>query len=167
MKVVVLSDTHGFVDPDIAEMARKADIVVHAGDIGRAEVLDGLKPRCGQLFAVAGNNDTEAKWPPGDYAVLKALPESMELALPGGILAVEHGHRIWDTANYHGRLRLKYPGARVVAYGHTHVRKVDKERRPWVLNPGAAGRVRTKGGASCLLLTVNVNRWRVRTYPCT
>ncbi|GIT54529.1 MAG: hypothetical protein Ct9H300mP16_16890 [Pseudomonadota bacterium] len=97
----------------------------------------------------------KGKWPPGDYAVLKALPESMELDLPGGILAVEHGHRIWDTANYHGRLRLKYPGARVVAYGHTHVRKVDKERRPWVLNPGAAGRVRTKGGASCLLLTVN------------
>ena len=88
MKVVVLSDTHGFVDPNIAEMARKADIVVHAGDIGRAEVLDGLKPRCGQLFAVAGNNDTEAKWPPGDYAVLKALPESMELDLPLSLIHI-------------------------------------------------------------------------------
>jgi len=38
MKVLVLSDTHGFVDPNIAELARKVDLVVHAGDIGRAGV---------------------------------------------------------------------------------------------------------------------------------
>ena len=167
MKVLVLSDTHGFVDPKIVRMARKADLVVHAGDIGRAEVLACLTPPHGRVLAVAGNNDTEAKWPTSDHAALVDLPANIQVDLPGGVLAVEHGHRIWDTANYHARLRLKYPEARAIAYGHTHVRKLDTARRPWVLNPGAAGRVRTKGGASCLLLTVNSNRWRVRTYPCT
>tara|TARA_Y100000031_G_scaffold138883_1_gene165178 strand:- start:296 stop:799 length:504 start_codon:yes stop_codon:yes gene_type:complete len=166
MKVLVLSDTHGFVDPSIVELARKADLVVHAGDIGRAEVLDCLTPRHGRVLAVAGNNDTEATWPTSDHATLADLPASIKLDLPGGVLAVEHGHRIWDTANYHARLRLKYPEARAIAYGHTHVRKMDTARRPWVLNPGVAGRVRTKGGSSCLLLSIKPDRWRVRAYVC-
>ncbi|MCK5923482.1 MAG: metallophosphoesterase family protein, partial [Methylococcales bacterium] len=123
-----------------------------------------LKSRCGNVLAVAGNNDVPKKWSVDEHHVLSGLPESLQIELPGGVLAIEHGHRIWDSANYHSRLRNKYPDTRAIAYGHSHIRRIDTTNQPWVMNPGAAGRVRTKGGASCLVLTVKPDRWSVREF---
>ena len=140
------------------------ELVVHTGDIGSASVLASLKSRCGKLLAVTGNNDTTEKWPGGEFRTVSQLPESLQINLPGGVLAIEHGHQIWDTTNYHSRLRHKYPDTQAIAYGHTHVRRIDTTIYPWVINPGAAGRVRTKGGASCLVLTAKSTRWSVREF---
>jgi hypothetical protein len=92
------------------------------------------------------------------------LAESAQVDLPGGVLAVEHGHRIWDTRHYHQRLRAKYPAARAIVYGHTHIRRCDCTQTPWVLNPGAAGQERTKGGASCMLLDADATGWQITEY---
>ena len=164
MKVLLLGDTHGWVDDSIVELAAGMELVVHTGDIGSASVLAALKSRCGNVLAVAGNNDVPKKWSVDEHHVLSGLPESLQIELPGGVLAIEHGHRIWDSANYHSRLRNKYPDARAIAYGHSHIRRIDTTNQPWVMNPGAAGRVRTKGGASCLVLTVKPDRWSVREF---
>ena len=164
MKVLLLGDTHGWVDDSIVELAAGMELVVHTGDIGSASVLAALKSRCGNVLAVAGNNDVSKKWSVDEHHVLSGLPESLQIELPGGVLAIEHGHRIWDSANYHGRLRNKYPDTRAIAYGHSHIRRIDTTNQPWVMNPGAAGRVRTKGGASCLVLTVKPDRWSVREF---
>ena len=164
MKVLLLGDTHGWVDDSIAELAAGMELVVHTGDIGSASVLAALKSRCGNVLAVAGNNDVPKKWSVDEHHVLSGLPESLQIELPGGVLAIEHGHRIWDSANYHSRLRNKYPDTRAIAYGHSHIRRIDTTNQPWVMNPGAAGRVRTKGGASCLVLTVKPDRWSVREF---
>ena len=59
MRVGLLSDTHGFVEPFIQALARSADWVVHAGDIGGLEVIEAITPDRGKLVAVRGNND----WP--------------------------------------------------------------------------------------------------------
>jgi predicted phosphodiesterase len=83
--------------------------------------------------------------------------------LPGGSLAVVHGHKVWDCHDPHKRLRNLFPQARAIVYGHSHIRVCDLDSRPWVLNPGAAGRVRTHGGASCLVLHVNGDAWHVET----
>nr|MCS5557143.1 metallophosphatase family protein [Arenicellales bacterium] len=120
--------------------------------------------RCGNVLAVAGNNDVPKKWPADEHRALSKLPKSLQIDLPGGVLAVEHGHQIWDTTNYHSRLRRKYPDTQAIAYGHTHIRRIDTTIHPWVMNPGAAGRVRTKGGASCLVLTAKATRWSVREF---
>ena len=164
MKILLLGDTHGWVDDSIVELAAGMELVVHTGDIGSASVLAALKSRCGNVLAVAGNNDVPKRWSVDEHHVLSGLPESLQIELPGGVLAIEHGHRIWDSANYDSRLRNKYPDTRAIAYGHSHIRRIDTTNQPWVMNPGAAGRVRTKGGASCLVLTAKATRWSVREF---
>ncbi|MDH5767229.1 MAG: metallophosphatase family protein, partial [Gammaproteobacteria bacterium] len=52
--------------------------------------------------------------------------------------------------------------ARAIVYGHTHSMVVDKNESPWVINPGAAGQTRTRGGPSCLVLTANEKEWDIQ-----
>lgn len=160
--VLLVSDTHGHIDPRIAGLAVQSDVVVHAGDIGDAQVLKHLRPSGGRIYAVRGNNDTPQKWASGGRGVLRTLPEEVVLDLPGGTLVVIHGDRSQPASQRHERLRRLYSGARAVVYGHTHRAVCDRGTLPWVLNPGAAGRVRTFGGPSCLVLTANPRIWSVR-----
>jgi len=214
IRVAIIADTHGFIDPRIAEAVRACDVAVHAGDIGNAEVLHTLQrpatvardarrrprvprvspprspdtlppsqrmpghrrntaslagspaaraPRLGKwpLIAVRGNNDTAKHWGANANNMLAALPEEAALDLPGGALVVVHGHRAGAVAGRHARLRHVYPQARVVAYGHSHRLVCDQSQYPWILNPGAAGRARTYGGPSCLVLHAGSGQWRV------
>ena len=82
MRIALIADTHGHIDPRLAERVRGADILIHAGDVGNGveRLLRDLAPR---VVIVQGNND------PAD----SGWPESERLALPGGELAVSHGHR--------------------------------------------------------------------------
>lgn len=159
--VCILSDTHGHLDERVAEQVRRCDIAVHAGDIGNASVLEMLAPRSGEVYTVVGNNDTAAKWPLVDHGVLAALPEQRHLQLPGGILAMEHGHRTDPAKGRHERLRSRHPQARAIVYGHSHMIGCDQDETPWVLNPGAAGRARTFDGPSCLILHAAKGQWQV------
>jgi len=116
------------------------------------------------LLAVAGNNDRPQSWPAAERAFCRSLPRVAHLALPGGVLAVEHGHRHGWTRPSHHRLRRAHPNARLVVYGHTHRRALDTRLRPWVVNPGAAGRTRTHGGPSMAILLACPRRWWVRFF---
>ena len=78
MNVVLVADTHGTVADNIVDVAQRADLVVHAGDIGCAAVLDLLRPARGKLLAVTGNNDISEKWPLEDQALLAALPQQVK-----------------------------------------------------------------------------------------
>ena len=160
-RLLLLADTHGVVDPRIAALAAECDAVVHAGDIGNAGVLRRLAGG-GDVVAVRGNNDTTSKWPASEAAHLARLDEEVRLELPGGALIVVHGDRVLPAARRHAKLRERYPDARAVVYGHTHRAVCDRGATPWVLNPGAAGRTRTFGGPSCLILEAAGRRWNVR-----
>ena len=161
----ILSDTHGEVNSEVLDCLRCCDLILHAGDIGDAGVLELLeRETAGSVLCVAGNNDVRGKWPADQLHVLEALDEHVELELPGGTVVMEHGHRIWDTGNYHSRLRAKYPGARMIVYGHTHIRAVDTDSTPWVVNPGAAGRERTRQGPSCLVVDTNSSDWSIQQF---
>lgn len=159
--VCILSDTHGVLDPRVAALAASCDLVVHGGDVGNAAVLAALGGDNGRLVAVRGNNDVARKWPAADTETLAALPARAELALPGGRLAVEHGHRVNPASRRHAALRQRHPQARAVVYGHSHRLVCDLDAEPWILNPGAAGRSRTFGGPSCLLLRAGLRVWQV------
>lgn len=164
-RVGILSDTHGVVNDDVLRCVQDCDLVLHAGDIGGAQVLQHIESRCrGRVVAVRGNNDCASKWPDDGHDALERLVESVAVALPGGTIAMEHGHRIWDTRNYHARLRTRYPDARMIVYGHTHIRVVDTTSTPWVVNPGAAGRERTKEGPSCLVVDTQSGDWSIHQY---
>lgn len=160
MRIAILADTHGFLDPRIAEIVTECDVAVHAGDIGGADVLLALQPRS-HVVAVRGNNDTAEKWSTRELRLLETLPTEAEIDLPGGKLVVVHGDSAGPAAQCHEELRRRYPDARAVAYGHSHLASLDDSALPWILNPGAAGRTRTYGGPSCMLLTCSEDRWDV------
>ncbi|BCO31737.1 phosphoesterase [Thiohalobacter sp. COW1] len=161
MRIALLADTHGYLDPRIAERVARCDLAVHAGDIGSAQVLDQLRPRSGEVVAIRGNNDIPAKWPAAERMQLDNLEWEITLALPGGELVAVHGHRCRSAAQRHQRLRGSYPRARAIVYGHSHRLACDDAVEPWVINPGAAGRSRTYGGPSFIVLIAGPRRWRL------
>lgn len=164
LRVAIIADTHGFLHPGIVDLIADCHVAIHAGDIGSQAVLASMVPASGLVFAVAGNNDTVSKWTPSETDVVSALPKKQSIVAPGGTLVVEHGHTVRDTRRYHEVLRSRHPESRAIVYGHTHVRCIDQDSVPWVLNPGAAGRERTRGGASCLVLAIQSNDWRVTEH---
>lgn len=164
-RVGLVSDTHGQLDPRVLAWLQGCDVIVHAGDVGAASVLEALLGTGAQLRAVRGNNDVPSKWPP-PHEPLHALPAEQRLALPGGELVVVHGDDVRPASRRHERLRLRYPEARMVVYGHSHRLAIDQDAPPWIVNPGAAGRSRTYGGASACVLVAGARRWTVGVRRC-
>ncbi len=166
VRVALLADTHGHLEPRIGALTRSCDWIVHAGDIGSLDVLAQLQAPGTPLLAIRGNNDTAAKWPPAQRPDLAQLPDTAQLDLPGGELIVVHGDR-YPAAVRHARLRAEYPQARAIVYGHSHRLLIDDQALPWLLNPGAAGRTRTYDGPSCLILTASDGQWQVDAHRFT
>lgn len=160
LRIVILSDTHGYLDDNIAALICTADIAIHAGDVMDIRVLEQMQPRLKKL-AVAGNNDEQGLWSSREKCFTKKLPASMLVQLPGGTIAIEHGHRFGFSQPDHHQLIAAYPKVRAIVYGHTHKQLVDQSSTPWVLNPGAAGVVRNQGGPRCLVLSTSGNEWLI------
>lgn len=163
LTVAILSDTHAWLHPGVADTVARSDLAVHAGDICTAAVLEALRPRLARVIAVAGNNDRPPLWPAAEAPIAATLPQAARIRLPGGVLAVEHGESHGFHHPDHESLRRAHPEARLIVYGHTHRRVIDAASRPWVANPGAAGRTRTHGGPSCLVLTASEHGWRLQS----
>jgi len=159
--VGILSDSHGYLDPRIENTVNRCDYIIHAGDIFNAQIIEQLKPKK-KLIAVAGNNDHPAAWKEEEAAIVSALPDISRLELPGGLIIVEHGHRLGNKPD-HEELRSDHTEARLIVYGHTHHRIIDQSAEPWVVNPGASGKVRTHGGPSCLVLNASESTWSFET----
>ena len=159
VRVLLIADTHGQIHPNITAIAQTADIVVHAGDIGHPSILAQLAETAPTVHVVRGNNDTTDKWPIENRVALDALQLRLELKLPGGMLAVEHGDKVNPVSQRHTKLRDRYQNARLVLYGHSHRQIIDDATEPWIVNPGAAGRSRTYGGPACIVLNAQKDRW--------
>lgn len=160
MRIGIVGDTHGVLDPRILDALAGSDVIVHAGDVGAAAVLQALAGAADRVLAVRGNNDVASKWA-GSRRALDALPASVELDAPGGSLVVVHGHGVLPAKRRHERLRALHPNARAIVYGHSHRRVLDLDATPWVINPGAAGKARTFGGPSACILVARPRRWTV------
>ena len=161
-RIAIISDTHGYVDENVLKAIQGCDRIIHAGDICGAHVLSQLECICPNITAVTGNNDNVDLWPDSEASVVNNLPAIAELELPGGTLAVEHGHKHGMHQPDHESLRASHPQAKVIVYGHTHTMLIDDSKTPWVINPGAAGKTRTGGGASCIMLNaVTDGNWDI------
>jgi putative phosphoesterase len=145
-------------------LIRQCDIAIHAGDICNGKILDAMQPRSGQVVAVSGNNDHASIWPEQQAEIVNNLPRVASLQLPGGLVKIEHGHLHDMHCPEHEDLRNAHPEARLVVYGHTHRKVIDDFRHPWIVNPGAAGNTRNRGGASCLVLTASETLWKIDSY---
>lgn len=162
--VAIISDTHAQLHPQIDALIRECDIAIHAGDICDGDILSVMKPKSGQVIAVRGNNDYPGAWPAHQADQVRNIPAIASLELPGGLVKVEHGHVHDMISPDHEDLREAHPNARLVVYGHTHRKVIDDFKLPWVVNPGAAGETRTRGGASCLVLTASETLWKIESY---
>jgi hypothetical protein len=94
---------------DVGQL-RKADLIIHAGDLTGVSMLDQLRGY-GEFAAVHGNAD--------EPAVRKQLPAQLELQLCGARIAVVH-----DGGRREGRrerLRRAFPDADAVIFGHSHL----------------------------------------------
>jgi len=162
VRVAILSDTHGIVDPRILDAITGCDHAIHAGDICSASVLQSITTVVPELTAVTGNNDLASLWSADEADIVNAIPQTATIDLPGGKLCVEHGHIHGMHQPDHALLREAHPDARLIVYGHTHIMLIDDSTIPWVSNPGAAGATRTQGGPSCMILTAYADtEWNI------
>lgn len=159
ISVAIISDTHGYLDPRIQQLIQQCDYAIHAGDICGEDILEAMHPKH-KVIAVAGNNEPRCM----AHVPLQSVGE---LTLPSGTICIEHGHEHGHHTPSHASLRAKHPHARLVIYGHTHKLIQDKSALPWVINPGAAGRTRTHGGPSCLVLSANDQCWHIEEFRFT
>ena len=128
-RVGVISDTHGLLRPEAAEMLVESDLIIHAGDIGKPQVLADLRA-IAPVIAVRGNVDRDA-W-------AHELPSEATTTVDGHRLHVVHELAALsiDPAD---------AGISVVISGHSH--KAQLQRRDdgvTLLNPGSAGPRRFK-----------------------
>ena len=146
----LVSDTHGRVRPQLAELFAGVDCIVHAGDVGDRAVLRALAA-IAPLEAVSGNVDDRHD---------PSLPRARTLPVGGLTLHVSHGDELGSPTP--DALLARY-GADILVYGHTH--RALLFRAPdgrVVVNPGSAGPPRFRLKPSVAILTVEDRRVDVR-----
>jgi len=127
-RVGLISDTHGLLRPEAAAFLRGSDFIVHAGDIGRAAVLDELAALA-PLTVVRGNNDRDP-W-------ASSVRETEVLEVGEVLIYVLH-----DLAELD--LDPAAAGFRVVVSGHSHRPSVEARDGVLYVNPGSSGPRRFK-----------------------
>jgi len=123
ISIGVISDTHGLLRPEAFAALRESQHIIHAGDIGSAEILDQLSA-IAPVTAIRGNVDKQA-W-------ARTLPETQVLEVAGISIYILH-----DLAQLD--LRPEAAGFRVVVSGHSHAPKQENRNGVLYLNPGSAG----------------------------
>jgi hypothetical protein len=129
MKIGLISDTHGFLDPKIPQLFAGVDHILHAGDVGPYTLLAELEA-IAPVTAVLGNTDT--------FLQLK-LTEFIELG--GRKFLIHHivnPHALTDDL----KLGITERRADVVVFGHTHKPFCDTIGGILFFNPGYAGKQR-------------------------
>jgi hypothetical protein len=131
-RIVVLSDTHAprrwkECPPAVAAHLRSADLILHAGDVCTAGVLDELA-QYAPVTAVLGNNDGAevADW---------GAAETASLIIEGVRIAMIH-----DSGAAAGRLRRmrrRFPDADLVVFGHSHIPLDEAAGGFRIFNPGS------------------------------
>jgi uncharacterized protein len=127
-KVGVISDTHGLLRPEAVAALQGSELIIHAGDIGSPEVLEGLG-RIAPVFAVRGNNDRD------EWARALPLTDAVEV----GDLLVYLLHDIADLD-----IDPSAAGMSAVITGHSHKPVAETRDGVLFLNPGSAGPRRFK-----------------------
>jgi putative phosphoesterase len=119
----VISDTHGLLRPQAVTALQGASLIIHAGDVGNADILSSLQ-QIAPVIAVRGNIDKQ----PGTVA----LPQTEVVEVGGRVLYVLHSLDDLDldppTAGFHA-----------VITGHTHQPKIETVDGVLYFNPGSAG----------------------------
>ena len=139
MRVGIISDTHGLLRPEAIRHLAGTDHIIHAGDIGAPEVIEGLR-RIAPTTAIRGNIDA------GEWA--KNYPDTELVVLGGRTLYVLHNVE---------ELKLDPAASRidVIISGHSHRPKIETKNGVLYLNPGSAGPRRFKLPVALAILALS------------
>jgi putative phosphoesterase len=128
MKIGLISDTHGLLRPEALAALEGCERIVHAGDIGKPEILEALRDLA-PLTAVRGNNDEDDSW-------ASSVPTHAVLRIDGIGIYVVH-----EMADVPEQLPA---GIDVVVTGHSHKPLQKQVHGVLYINPGSAGTRRFK-----------------------
>ena len=131
-KILLLSDTHGYLDDTILKYVRQADEVWHAGDIGSLSVTDTLA-KLKPLRAVYGNIDNST--------AQQEFPLDNRFACEEVIVYMTHIGGYPPRYNPRTRAEIQNNTPNLFICGHSHILKVmwDKKMGLLHMNPGACG----------------------------
>lgn len=129
MRLGIIADTHGLLRAEVHDLFSGVDRIIHAGDVGDAAILDELG-LLAPVTAVYGNVD--------DGALRRRLPQVAHVEADGLRIVVTHGDQF--SVPKPGMLKVAFPDADVIVFGHTHRPLIhDLPDFSVVLNPGSAG----------------------------
>jgi putative phosphoesterase len=132
-KILLLSDSHGYIDDTILKYAKQADEIWHAGDIGSLAVTDALK-KLKPVRGVYGNID--------DHVIQKEFPLDLRFRCEEVDVYITHIGGYPPKYNGRTRKKIKAHPPKLFISGHSHILKVMRDKQFDVLhmNPGACGR---------------------------
>jgi putative phosphoesterase len=141
----LISDTHGLLRPEALHALEGSELIIHAGDVGKPEIIEALKALA-PVVAVRGNVDTEA-W-------ASALPEIEVVETNLATIYVLHDVQALD-------LDPAAAGFHIIVSGHSH--KPSRTERDSVLyiNPGSAGPRRFQLPVTLARLDIGQTPWKV------
>lgn len=151
MRVGIVSDTHGLLRPELFERLAGVEHILHAGDVGPAELLDELAA-IAPVTAVWGNTD--------DWDVRNRVPEVARVELAGVSVVVVHGQQFGSPTP--AKLASAHPDAGLVVFGHSHVAVIERVGATLAVNPGSAGPRRFSRPVTVALATLESGRAEAR-----
>ena len=153
MRIGVISDTHGYLDPRAVGALAGVARILHAGDIGSPAIIGALEA-IAPVDAVSGNGDAGTP-------LSRRFPGSRQMLIKDVLIHLTHiGGQPAALAR-----ALPQPKPHVYIFGHSHVALLEKLGGVLFLNPGAAGRPRFGGGLSVAILDVQAGRAEARIVP--
>jgi uncharacterized protein len=153
--VAAISDTHlprgaRRLPEACLEAMRRADLILHGGDLSTLAVLEELRALGPPVQAVHGNAD--------EPAVREALPAELVVEAAGARIGMVHIPG--PAAGREERLVGRFPDCDAVLFGHTHLPVVERHRDVWLLNPGSPTERRRGPFHSMLLLEIEAGEIR-------
>lgn len=152
VKIGIMSDTHGWLDPLLLKLFEGVELILHAGDVGTLDVIAGLEA-VAPVIAVRGNIDG---------ADFRHLPMTHVEERCGKRLALLHIAGEPRRPTQAARKLLERARPDVLIVGHSHVPVVARVGQTLWLNPGAAGREGHHDARFALLLHLDDDTGELR-----
>ncbi len=132
-KILLISDTHGYIDDRIIQYAKESDETWHAGDIGELKVVDELK-KVTTLRAVHGNIDNSK--------IRAEYAENLRFKIEDMKIWITHIGGYPNKYNQRIRQEIYNDPPDIFICGHSHILKVINDNKLNLLhiNPGAIGK---------------------------
>lgn len=158
----ILSDTHGWLSPEVLHYFEGVDAIFHCGDIGCPTVISDLET-IAPTYAVHGNMDP--------YEITIKYPDQLSVVIANYRISLTHGHLFPSYPPNPKFMVLKFGHLNpdLLLYGHTHSYTWMKYDNVYILNPGSASRPkqRNEKPTICLIRLNGLKKWEIEKIYLT